>query len=205
MTALALFPSLAGQGWSVHRRPTFSTRVASHVSGREVRSPLYAQTLYEFELTFDGLSASADPALSGLGIGSMQTLAGFYLACRGRLIPFLYVDPTDARVEAQEIGIGDGTTSNFTLCRTIGGYPEPAPWVRAIDSVMIGAAAQVGWSLVPPNVLSFSSAPATGDRIVASFTTGYLCRFLDDQQDFENVSKDLWRVKSLRFRSVRTA
>ena len=67
MTPLT-FPQLPGQGWSVHKRPSFSTRVASHVSGREVRSALYAATLYEFELTFDGLVAGGGfGGLGGLG------------------------------------------------------------------------------------------------------------------------------------------
>ena len=41
MTTPPSFPSLAGQGWSVHKKPIFSTIVASHVSGREVRDALY--------------------------------------------------------------------------------------------------------------------------------------------------------------------
>ena len=48
------FPALPGQGWSVHKRPTFATRLAPHVSGREVRASLYAAPLWEFEVTFDG-------------------------------------------------------------------------------------------------------------------------------------------------------
>lgn len=204
MNAPALFPTLAGQGWSVHRRPTFSTRVAAHVSGREVRAPLFAQTLYEFELTVDGLSASADPALAGLGIASLQALAGFYMACRGRLIPFLYIDPSDNRVSDQTIGVGDGTTTSFVLQRSIGAYLEPAPWVTAVSAASVGGAAQSGYGLAAPNLLTFAAPPPAGARVAASFTYGYLCRFLDDQQDFENIAKDLWRVRSLRFRSVRT-
>ncbi len=69
MTAPPSFPTLPGQGWSVHKRPTFSTRVASHASGREVRSPLYAGTLYEFELTYEGLSSGA--AYAGLADHSL--------------------------------------------------------------------------------------------------------------------------------------
>lgn len=200
-----LFPSLAGQGWSVHKRPTFSTRVAGHVSGREVRSALFAQTLYEFELTFDGLSASADSALAGLGVGSAQVLAGFYLACRGRLTPFLYVDPSEGPLIDQIVGVGDGVTTNFILRRSIADYLEPASWVVSVAGATVAGMAQTGWALIPPNILAFSTPPAPGHRVGASFNTAYLCRFLDDQQDFENISRDLWRVRSLRFRSVRTA
>ena len=48
------FPTLAGQGWSVHKKPIFSTLIASHVSGREVRDALYQNPIWEFELKFDG-------------------------------------------------------------------------------------------------------------------------------------------------------
>ena len=61
MTTPPSFPALPGQSWSVHKRPTFSTRVAAHVSGREVRTPFFAHTLYEFELTFDGLAGGELP------------------------------------------------------------------------------------------------------------------------------------------------
>ena len=93
-----VFPALPGQAWSVHKRPSFSTRVAAHVSGREVRAPYYAQALYEFEVCFDTLAASTSPTLAGAGASSLQTLLGFYLAAQGQLGTFLYVDPTDNTV-----------------------------------------------------------------------------------------------------------
>ena len=55
MTTPPSFPSLAGQGWSVHKKPTFNTIVASATSGREVRDSLWQYPLWEFELVFDGL------------------------------------------------------------------------------------------------------------------------------------------------------
>src|SRR3984893_1436141 len=87
------FPALPGLSWSVHKRPSFSTRVASHVSGREVRLPFYAVTLYEFELTIEGMDSSS--AYPGLGVNSLQSLLGLYLQCQGQFGTFLYVDPTD--------------------------------------------------------------------------------------------------------------
>ena len=195
------FPQLPGQGWSVHKRPSFSTRVASHVSGREVRSPLYAATLYEFELTFDGLAAGG--ALGGLGAGSLQRLLGFVLACQGQLGTFLYVDPTDSFVTAQPIATGDGVTTSFPLMRTLGGVTEPVGWATSLANVTVGGAPAAGWSLVAPATLSFATAPATGAAIVADVGYAFVCRFLDDQQDFENVMSGLWQVRSLKFRSVR--
>ena len=199
------FPTLAGQAWSVHKRPTFSTRVAAHVSGREVRAPYYAQTLYEFEVSFEALVASSASALGGAGASSLQTLLGFYLACQGQLGTFLYVDPTDNTANAQTIATGDGVTKTFTLSRTLGGFTEPISWATAVSAVSVAGAAVTGWSLSTPNLLTLTSAPAAGAAVTASFTYAFLCRFLDDQEDFENIMAGLWQMQSLKFRSVRTS
>lgn len=196
------FPQLAGQGWSVHKRPTFSTRVASHVSGREVRQALYANTLYEFELTFDGLASDADHP--GVGTNSLQALMGFYLQSAGQFGTFLYTDPTDDAATGQGIGTGDGAATAFTFLRTLGGHIEPVSWVTSVENVYLnGTASTIGWSLAQPNMLNFASAPAAGAVVTADFTHAFVCRFLDDQNDFEEFMSGLWTVQSLKFRSVK--
>jgi hypothetical protein len=202
MTVPPSFPTLPGQGWSVHKRPTFATRVAGHISGREVRSALYTAPLYEFELTYDGLAS--DSSRLGLADLSLQTLMGFYLLCQGQFGTFLYIDPTDNAVSEQVIASGDGSTEIFTLQRTIGGYTEPVSWVTAISSVSLAGIVQTsGWSLTQPNSLTFTNAPASGSVITADFSYGFVCRFLDDQNDFENFMAGLWKLDSLKFRSVK--
>ena len=201
MSAPSLFPVLPGQGWSVFKRPTFSTRIASHVSGREVRSPAFTQTLYEFELTFDALSSNA--TYGGLGTQSLQTLLGFVLQCQGQYGTFVFVDPSDRACSGQQIGVGDGVTTTFALTRTLGGFTEAVSWATAVIAVTVGGANAVGWSLSPPNQISFAAAPASGAIVCADFTYGFLCRFVDDQQSFENIMNGLWQVTSLKFRSVK--
>ena len=198
------FPALPGQGWSVHKRPLFSTLIAAHVSGREVRRANYAQTLYEFELTFDGLAGSQ--SFPGLGGGSLETLMGFVLARQGQFGTFLYVDPTDCAATGQPLGLGDGATTGFTLVRTLGAATEPVGWVTALQAVYLAGAAQpaAAASLAAPNTLLFASAPPAGASIAADFTYAFPCRFTEDAQDFENVLAGLWQLGSLKFRSVRS-
>jgi hypothetical protein len=163
LTTPPSFPVLAGQGWSVHKRPTFSTRVASHVSGREVRQSLYAYTLYEFELTFDGLASGS--SFPGLGTESLQSLMGLFLQVEGQYGTFLYTDPSDDQVTGQGIAIGDGATTSFTFMRTLGGFIEPVSWVSSVANVYLNGVAQAaGWRLTQPNTLTFSSAPGSGTR-----------------------------------------
>ena len=198
------FPVLPGQAWSVHKRPTFATRVAPHVSGREVRRANYAAALYEFEVSFDGLASSG---FAGLGASSLQALMGFYLACQGQLGTFLYADPSDDAVAGQPIGVGDGTTTTFTFARSLGGATEPVGWVTGLGNVYLGGVAQASsaTAVAQPNTLVFATAPAAGIAITADFTYAFVCRFLDDSQDFENVASGLWQLGSLKFRSVRTS
>ncbi len=207
MIAPPFFPMLPGQGWSIHKRPTFATRVAPHVSGREVRRANYAAALYEFEVAFDGLSSAGSASLAGLGTSSLQTLMGFYLACQGQLGTFLYADPTDGAVTAQPIGVGDGATTSFACVRSLGAATEPVGWVTGIGNVYLAGKplSSGATALAQPNTLTFAAAPAAGTAITADFTYAFVCRFLDDQEDFENIMAGLWQLQSLKFRSVRTS
>jgi hypothetical protein len=196
-----IFPTLPGQGWNIKKTPSFSTRVASHPSGREVRASLYAHALYQFELSFDALDSSG--ANSGVQTQSLQTLMGFWLTCGGQQGTFLYVDPTDNTVSAQTIGTGDGANKRFTFGRSIGGYYEPASYVTAITSVTVAGAATSAYTFTAPNLIDFTTAPASGAQIAASFAYAFQCRFLDDAAEFENFASGLWKIEGLKFRQVR--
>ncbi|HWG06065.1 MAG TPA: DUF2460 domain-containing protein [Beijerinckiaceae bacterium] len=203
MTTPPTFPNLIGQGWSVHKRPIFLTRVASHVSGREVRDALYAHTLYEYELVFNALTSSGSD-FATLGANSLQELMGFFLTMQGQLGTFLYDDPSDNAATAQALGTGDGATTTFSFVRTLGTFAEPVGWVTGTPTIYLNGAAQTsGYAITPPNTLTFTSAPASGVAISADFTYAFQCRFLDDTMDFENLMQNLWAVKVVKFRSVK--
>lgn len=201
----SVFPSLSGQGWSIHKKPVFSTLVASHPSGREVRSAQYQYPIWTFELRFDGL-ASDSASYQGVGARSLQTLMGFFLQCGGQSSTFLYVDPTDNAVASQVIATGDGATTTFTLARALGGFLEPVGWVTSVSQVTVaGVVKASGWSLSAPNSLVFTTPPASGAAIGVSFAYAFLCRFDEDSLDFEQFMQNLWSVESLKFRSVRSS
>ncbi len=199
------FPNLSGQGWSVHKRPKWSTTVSQHVSGREVRAQAYQYPLWEFEATFDGLTDSAT-LYSGLGAQSMQTLAGFYLSLQGAASPFIYADPSDNYVTvSQTQAYGDGSTENFTLGRLLGGFREPVGWVTTLTAVAINGVNQSGatWGLTTPNTLTFETAPTSGLPISATFNYAFYCRMSEDNVDFEEFMQSLWQLQSFKFKSIR--
>jgi uncharacterized protein (TIGR02217 family) len=205
MTAPPSFPTLSGLGWSVHKKPVFSTIVAGHVSGREVRHALYQNPIWQFELAFDGLDSTAD-TYPGLGPNSLQALTGFFLDCQGQFGTFLYVDPTDSSATGATFATGDGTTESFTFSRYMGAFLEPVGWVTSVSNVYLNGVNQAsGWSLSTPNSLVFTSPPGSGVSIAATFAYAFQCRFDSDDMDFEQFMSALWKVDSLKFKSVRTS
>jgi hypothetical protein len=206
MTTPPSFPTLAGQGWSVHKKPIFSTLVASHVSGREVRDALYQNPIWQFQVVFDGLDSSAN-SYPGLGANSLQALMGLFLQCQGQYGTFLYTDPTDSAAASSTVfASGDGSTTAFTLSRYLGPFLEPVGWVTSLTQVTVNdSVLGSGWSLSVPNTLDFGSPPADGASIGATFTYAFQCRFDADDQDFEQFMSNLWKADSVKFRSVRTS
>jgi len=204
MTTPPSLPSLAGLSWSRHKKPGFSTRVASHVSGREVRVALMSYPLYEFEAVYNGLASSATPSFTGLGAASLQSLMGFFLQLQGQFGTFLYTDPDDTTVTGQAFATGNGTTTAFTIERSLGGFLEPVGWVTTLSKVYLNGAPQAsGYTLTAPNILTFTSAPGSGVIVSADFAYAFNCRFLDDQMDFEEFMSNLWKLDSMKFRSVK--
>ena len=236
-----VFPTLNGQGWSIKRRPTTSTRVASHVSGREVRRSLYAMPLYEFELNFEGLGSREVPQRNLAALGAIEDLQAVFIACAGQFTPFLFIDPGANACSSVAIATGDGATQAFTAMRKVGrAVLEPVSYLTSVGGVLVypaGSYDDRGYAtgdpvasvtdfntasgtidygsaltaaggpytptIVAPNQIMLGAIPPAGSTIVASFTYAFLCRFTDDQQEYENVMQGLWSVDSIKFRSVK--
>lgn len=161
-TAPSSFPTLPLPGWSKLKTPNWSTIVAPHVSGREVRVPNYVFPLYDFQLTFNALDSSAGGTYQ-VGLQSQQALMGFYNQVSGRFGQFLYPDPTDGAVTNQLIAYGDGATLAFTLGRSLTSAApiEPVGWVTSLSAVSLAGTPQAStnWALVAPNTVIFTTAP----------------------------------------------
>jgi hypothetical protein len=199
------FPTLAGLGWSVHKKPAFSTLVANHVSGREVRDALYQNPIWQFELTLDAVSSSPT-SYPALGANSMQALMGFFLQMQGQFGTFLYTDPVDSAATNVTFATGDGVMQTFIFSRFMGVFLEPVGWVLTVSNIFLNGVNQPsGWDLAQPNSLVFTSPPGSGVLISATFTYAFQCRFDEDGMDFEEFMSNLWRVDSIKFKSVRTS
>ncbi len=158
----ATFPLLAGQDISFTKKPTFSTIVAPHVSGREVRDALYQNPIWQFEASFNALNSSpGDIYGGGVGAQSLQAIMGLFLQCQGQYGTFLFYDPTDYAVAAQGFGMGDGATTTFQLLRSLGSFAESVsqPWIPTTFSIF---PAQGFTAYAPTNAFQNSSSLASG-------------------------------------------
>ena len=198
------FPLSAGLTWSVHVAPKFKTRVADHVSGREIRTAWQQYALYDFTLTFD--------FLRGDSTQEIQTLQGFFMARQGQYDTFLLdlgavtQNTADSHVTMGAQGTGDGVTTIFTLMRAVGEAAEPVGYVFGADlsAVYVAGTLQdpASYSFSSPNTLTFNTAPASGSQITASFRYYFVCRFAADTQDFEEFMANLWTLHELKLVTV---
>ena len=199
----AVFPTAAQFGYSVHRVPNFSTRVATAASGREVTSPFYSKTLTSFELTFEGLSS--DPAgFQGLTPSGLQTVMGFFMARKGRYDSFRFQDPENYQVAGGYLGTGNASLVEFPLLRSIATTYEMIDHVNAVTAVYLNGVLQSGGSyvVVNPSSILFGTAVPSGVVVTADFTYYFVVRFTEDVQDYEEFLFRLHTLKSCKFKQV---
>ena len=198
------FPLSQGLTWSVHVSPKFNTRVASHVSGREIRTAWQQYAIYDLTLSFD--------ILRGDSTQEIETLMGFFMARQGQYDTFLLdlgavtQNTADSYVTMGAQGSGDGATTVFTLLRTVGEAAEPVGYVFSADLTAVYLAGTLqdpdSYTFTAPNILTFNTAPANGSQVTASFRYYFICRFSADAQDFEEFMANLWTLNELKLTTV---
>lgn len=209
-----VFPTDIFPGFSVHKKPTFSSIVQTSVSGREVSSARQAYPLWEFELTFELLREQTQNQqldLNWAPYKEFQQGVGFFIVAKGQANDFLFDDPSDDSRTSQAIGIGDGLRTAFRIVRTWGTGPfqfvEP---VGALNialpfTIYLNAIDDTGNWAIDGDQISITrvTAPNPDDIISMDFSFYYRCRFMDDIEDFEQFFKNIWSLQTLKFRSVK--
>ena len=197
----ALFPTFKGLQWDVVKMPTWSTIIQRSASGRELRAALFSFPLWEFHLSFSWLPDR------GAGVTDLKNLMGFFNQRNGSFDTFLYKDPTDNNISAQALGAGDGSTTQFQLVRTYGGFAEPIynPELSspAPQIFLNGVLQSSGYSINSTGLITFTSAQGNGVAVTGTFTFYYRVRFKDDTAEFNNFMYQLWELKQLHFVSVK--
>lgn len=198
----AVFPTLAGLTWDVGKKPFWHTLVHEATSGKELRVALMSYPLYQFTLSYD---SSKGGFLRADANAEFQNIIGFFNARSGSFDSFLYNDPTDHAVTAQQFGTGDGATTVFQITRAYGGFTEPVQNVNGSPSIYDNGSLvnPANYSISSIGVITFNGPPPVGHSLTWSGNFYYRCRFLQDAVDFNNFMYLLWELKQVQFQSVK--
>lgn len=113
-----------------------------------------------------------------------------------------------------DLGVVDTTTST-TLVRVVGA-PATGQYSHVAGVYTFNAAQQgnsivityhylsdpADYTITLPNLIIFDVAPIPGSIITATFSYYFVCRFSDDQTDFEKFADKLWQLGQCNIQSV---
>lgn len=194
-----IFPVIRGLAWDVKKTPEFYTLTATSPTGLNVSAVLSAFPVWHFSLQYSYLRdyISAQNAQNDL-----QQLVGFFLNRYGNVDDFLYLDPNDNKVTNQVIGIGDGITTQFQLCREFGGFVEPVYGFFGTPVITVGGTPTTQFTISTKGLVNFNSPPA-GASIAWSGQFYYRVKFNETSMELNNFLYKLWEAKKVEFTSVK--
>ena len=194
----AIFPKLPGIKWGSTRTPTWSTKVQTSTSGRELRAGYWSYPRWKYSLSYEVLRANA--------LQELQQLVGFFNARQGQLDSFLFDDPNDNAVQAQTFGIVQAGVSRYQLARSYGGWvepvtaPKPNPVIKAGSTTLNPG---THYTLGPDGTVTLLGGASAGQALTWTGGFHWRCRFLHDSADFEEFLHMLWSAKKIEFQTVK--
>lgn len=172
--------------------PRYATDVITTDGGWEYRNSRWAYPLFQFTITaFEpGTHEAAE-------FDALDEFLDIFHVCGGSAGSFRFHYWRDKPVVGQQIGIGDGATTQFQLFRTYsrGGFSRDRKITRPIDGTVTiyVDGTPSGSATVNHNtgLVTFSGAPAAAAVITADFQHDLPVRFADDNLDVVGLTDDL--------------
>ncbi len=207
---------IRGLGFTVLKRPEFSTLIQSSPNRYETRIPQSDNPIWHWSVVYNYLKDyDIQP---GLTYTDLRTLMGFFLSHQGAGLDFLLNDPDDnyvgpALVEGEpnplaELQlVSDGTGKWYSpIRRDLGGFSEDITdlngeiqvyangvlQTRDLDYTIEGPGLAVPGKSFSGLYLAWSAQPPS--PITAEFNFYFRVRFESDEQDFEKFMDQLWTV-----------
>lgn len=200
---LDIFPFLKGQDFLQLKTPLWSTKVDTAVNGTERRRALWSYPVWKFKVQHQFLRADATTQ-------ELQRLFNFFNMKGGSYQGFFFYDRADNTVTNQQIGVGNGSATQFQLTRTITfgttTFTEPVRGVSGTPTLTVGGAAKTygtDYTIGALGVVTFTTAPGSGQAIVWSGNFFFLCRFGDDEIDASQMMNNLWSGSGLSFQTFK--
>lgn len=200
----SVLPSFPGLAWDSHRYAEWDTFRKESVSGRRVTASNWSYPRWRYKMSFEVLRARQS-------LTEMQTLAAFFNARNGKADTFLFNDVDDNTATNQGFGIGNGVNKVFQLVRSFGGYTEPVFNLNSVPTIWKNGLLQIPGtdysvtmlSETGAGVVTFVATPANGDVLTWSGTFYWRCEFTKDELDFQQFMKNLWKLGSFEFQTVK--
>ena len=212
---IPIFPTLP-EGFPVKVSVVMDTTIGTTKSLREMRVAQQQYPIWDIELPFEELldqTQNQSPYAPFVGLQQYMDLVQLWLMAYGQTNVFGFDCPWDDSRSNQLIGVGDGSSYVFDIYRTWGTGANatlaPVGLVNAVTQVQVNGITVPSshYYIVRSKIYfidkqGFVYPPGNGLDITITFSYYYLCRFTEDEQDFEEFSKDRWTVPSLKFRAV---
>jgi len=195
--------SVFSHQWPVKKTPRSNTLSQMPASGRgPVHIPLYQFPLWDFEWILGYI-----PGNAGGDTTVYQILTNFLVSVQNSGQAFLFLDPYDNSVTAQEIGVGDGTTTQFTMYRTFlagGGQDLIQNFVNPPNIYLNGVLKTVivDYSIDQYGTITFTSPVPNTYVITWTGSFYFQVRMKKDSQDsLQSTMYQIWELKSFAFES----
>lgn len=194
-----VFPDLPGLDIRTGKAPVWKTKIQESVSGKEQRGSFMAYPIWHFELRFTFLR-------SDVAFSELQSLVGFFNRHRGQFDSFLYPDPEDNAVVAQQFGVGDGASTAFQLTRAWGNFVEPVQNLNGAPQIYIAGvlkSSPVDYSVSSLGVVTFTSPPGNGLALTWSGGYYFRLRFRHDELQSDRLLERIWETRRVSLRSIK--
>lgn len=183
--------------------PARNIKISQKNSGLESRNIAQYHSKRQFLI--------ATPSMS---INEGHELLGFFEARFGKAYSFRFRDPFDHKSCApetainahdQEIGIGDGTKTQFQLVKNYGEYQRPI-FLPKTESVQIAinnmSINQNSYSVSENGLVTFNGAPPSNAQITAGFEFDCKVRFDNENLEMVMEAKNVVRFNTIELIEV---
>lgn len=177
--------------------PTWSTFLATARNGREFRNGSREQPLHQYDISY-GVQE----------VTQLEDVRALFMNTRGRLHSFRFKDWSDYRVDGDQFGVGDDSTTVFQLVRVYSFGPET--FLREITKPVDDPDFEVRVNGVPTAVtvdfltgkVTFGVAPSAGNILSWVGNFDVPVRFELDELNIALAWEEVGDIPSIVLREV---
>ncbi len=201
----------------IKKSPNFNVAKQSNAAGKGISAISFKPyPTWDFEFSLDRVTGNEEAS------SVVTQMLGTYISCQGSASLFLFTDPQDSNVNyanGRMLDVtpatstpmqttGNGSDTQFQLCRTIGGAYDILQNVNVTGLEVNGVSMTLGtdYSVNSTGIVTFTTAPANTYSLTWQGTFQYLCRFAKDTINATRVfttnsGTDQWDFESIMFSS----